>query len=117
LFALETAAIVHDIGIRPSLEKYKSGEGKYQEREGGQAIRAMLGKLEFEPAVIERVAYLVEHHHAYIGINGPDYQILLEADFLMNIYEEEMARPAIEAAHRNVFRTATGKRFCERLYL
>ncbi|MDR1205478.1 MAG: HD domain-containing protein [Peptococcaceae bacterium] len=117
LFILETAAIVHDIGIKPSLEKYKSSAGKYQEREGGAAAREMLGRLGFEPAVIDRVVFLVEHHHTYTGVDGPDYQILLEADFLVNMREEEMTRPAIEAAYRNVFRTAAGKRFCERLYL
>jgi hypothetical protein len=117
LFILETAAIVHDIGIKPSLEKYGSSAGKYQEREGGAAARAMLGGLGFEPQVVERAVFLVEHHHTYTGVDGPDYQILLEADFLVNMHEEEMTRPAIEAACRNVFRTATGKRFCERLYL
>lgn len=31
---LESAAIVHDIGIRPSLEKYGSSAGRYQQQEG-----------------------------------------------------------------------------------
>lgn len=31
---LETAAIVHDIGIRPSLKKYGSSAGAYQQIEG-----------------------------------------------------------------------------------
>jgi hypothetical protein len=116
-FILETAAIVHDIGIKPSLEKYGSSAGKYQEQEGGAVARAMLGGLDFAPAVIDRVVFLVEHHHTYTGVDGPDYQILLEADFLVNMHEEEMTRPAIEPAYRNVFQTAAGKRFCERLYL
>jgi HD superfamily phosphohydrolase YqeK len=30
---LQTAAVVHDIGIRPSLEKYESGAGDYQQVE------------------------------------------------------------------------------------
>jgi hypothetical protein len=117
LFTLETAAIVHDIGIKPSLAKYGSSAGKYQEREGGAVARDMLGKLGFAPGIIERVVFLVEHHHTYEDINGLDWQILLEADFLVNMLEEDMTRPAIEAAYRNVFRTAAGKRICERLYL
>jgi HD superfamily phosphodiesterase len=117
LFILETAAIVHDIGIKPSLEKYGSSAGKYQEREGGAVARGMLGGLGFAPEVIERVVYLVEHHHTYTDVDGLDYRILLEADFLVNMHEEEMSRSAIEAAYRNVFRTETGRRLCETLYL
>ncbi len=33
-FILEAAALVHDIGIKPALEKYGSSSGKYQETEG-----------------------------------------------------------------------------------
>ena len=33
-FILETAAILHDIGIHVSEEKYGSSNGKYQEQEG-----------------------------------------------------------------------------------
>jgi HD superfamily phosphodiesterase len=116
LFMLEAAAIVHDIGIKPSLVKYDSSAGKYQEREGGAPAREMLDRLGFAPEVIERVVFLVEHHHTYTGVDGLDYQILLEADFLVNMHEEEMSRTAIDATYRNVFKTATGKRFCERLF-
>ena len=35
--------------------------------------------------VTERVAYLIGHHHTYDKIEGMDYQILVEADFLVNI--------------------------------
>jgi hypothetical protein len=116
-FTLETAAIVHDIGIKPSLEKYGSSAGKYQEREGGAIARAMLVGLSFAPEVTDRVVYLVEHHHTYTDVNGLDYQILLEADFLVNMHEEEMSPSAIRSAYEKVFKTAAGKRFCERLYL
>ncbi|MDR1580195.1 MAG: hypothetical protein LBS35_07545 [Synergistaceae bacterium] len=50
----------------------------------------MLGRLGFSPDITERVVYLVEHHHTYSDVDGPDYQILLEADFLVNMHEEEM---------------------------
>ena len=35
--------------------------------------------------MIRRVEYLVGHHHTYKDIDGLDYQILVEADFLVNI--------------------------------
>ena len=35
-------------------------------------------------AQIARVAYLVGHHHTLRGIDGIDYQILIEADYIAN---------------------------------
>ena len=78
---LEAAALVHDIGIKPAEEKFGSCDGKLQEQEGPAPARAMLQCLEFDSAVIDRVCYLVAHHHTYSNIDGLDYQILVEADF------------------------------------
>ena len=48
----------------------------------------MLGRLHFDEKIIRRVSYLVGHHHTYDQIDGLDYQILVEADFLVNLYED-----------------------------
>ena len=58
---LETAAYVHDIGIKISEEKYNSSAGKYQEIEGPPIAEEMLTKLGYDKDVIERVSYLVGH--------------------------------------------------------
>lgn len=63
LFITEAAAIVHDIGIRLCLEKYGDGNGKLQEKEGPALAEQMLSELGFEKDVIERVSFLVGHHH------------------------------------------------------
>lgn len=107
---LETAAIVHDIGIRVCMEKYKECGGKLQEKEGPPLAREMLQRLGYEEALMDRVCWLVSRHHTYTGVEGQDYQILLEADFLVNSYEGEESREAIEAFRRNVFRTSSGIR-------
>lgn len=114
---LETAAIVHDIGIKPSLEKYGSSAGEYQEKEGPAVAREMLQKLEYPEPVIQRVCFLVGHHHTYSQIDGPDYQALVEADFLVNIFEGEMKRPEIETVKKNIFCTETGIRLLDTLFL
>ena len=44
--------------------------------------------------MIERVKYLIAHHHTYDAIDGIDYQILVEADFLVNILEDGLAKEA-----------------------
>lgn len=113
----ETAAIVHDIGIRPSLAKYGRGNGYYQQIEGPARAEAMLRELHYPEAVIQRIVYLVAHHHTFTNIEGLDYQILVEADFLVNLYEKNMGREPIESVLHKVFRTATGKHLMQQMFL
>lgn len=117
---LRTAAIVHDIGIHISEKKYGSSNGRYQEIEGPGEARTMLTKLGYPDNVTERVCYLVGHHHTYTNIDGTDYQILVEADFLVNLYEdfpeENKRREAVSAAYKNIFKTETGKKLCREIY-
>ena len=56
---LETAAIVHDIGIKASEAKYGDLIGKHQEELGPAIAEEMLTKLGYNSEVIERVCYLV----------------------------------------------------------
>lgn len=116
LFTLEAAALVHDIGIKAAEEKYGSCSGKLQEQEGPKLAEEMLGGLGFEEAVINRVSYLVGHHHTYTNMEGMDYQILVEADFLVNLYEDGAAPGAVRAALQKIFKTQTGKRLCETMF-
>ncbi len=116
LLTLEAAALVHDIGIRIAEEKYGACSGELQQREGPEPARRMLLDVGFAPAVADRVAWLVGHHHTYTGVDGVDYRILLEADFLVNLYEEGCAASEIDAAWRNIFRTRTGKEICRAMF-
>ena len=115
-YILEAAAIVHDIGIKPSLEKYGSSEGQLQEREGPPVARPMLQSLGYDEAAVERVCTLVSRHHTYTDIDGPDYQILVEADFLVNIYESDYPKENVKKICEEIFRTEAGKRYCRLMY-
>ena len=75
LYILEAAAYVHDIGIRPAEAKFGRCDGKLQEQEGPAEAEKMLKNLGFDQDVIDRVSYLVGHHHTYTDIDGMDYQI------------------------------------------
>ena len=114
---LEVAAIMHDIGIKISEEKYNSSAGNYQEIEGPPIARKMLSKFKFDEKFIDRVCYLIGHHHTYSKIEGIDYQILVEADFLVNIYEDEIKIPQIESIKDKYFKTKSGTEFLTNLYL
>ena len=113
---LEAAAILHDIGIHEAERKYGSTSGKYQELEGAPLARAMLRNLGYEEDFTERVCYLVAHHHTYDQVDGQDYQILLEADFLVNAYEDQLSPSAIASFRDKIFQTASGKKLLESMY-
>lgn len=108
LFTLEVASIVHDIGIKNSEIKYNSSAGKYQEIEGVPEARKLLESLNFKESVIDRVCYLVGHHHTYDNIQGLDYQILVEADFLVNLFEDSCSTDGIKNIKSKIFKTDTG---------
>ena len=107
---LETAALVHDIGIKSCLGKYGHCKGKQQEEEGPPLAEKLLKELGYEKELTERVCWLVGHHHTYAHVEGMDYQILLEADYLVNSYENEQSPEQIKIFCRNVFRTSSGIR-------
>ena len=114
---LEIAALTHDIGIRNGERKFGSCSGEHQQIEGPPEARALLERLGAEKEVIERVCWLIAHHHTYTNIQGLDYQILIEADFLVNAYEDEMDEDAIRTVREKLFRTKTGRELLEMLYL
>lgn len=116
LFILEAAAYVHDIGIKPAEQLYGSCNGKLQESLGPEQAEIILKDCGFEFQQIERIKYLVGHHHTYTDIDGMDYQILVEADFLVNLYEEASDPEAIKSAYKAVFRTESGKRLCRAMF-
>ena len=115
-YVTELAAVVHDIGIHPAEKKYGKSNGDYQEELGPAPARDMLGKLGVDDADIDRVCYLVGHHHTYRNIDGIDYQILVEADFLVNLYEDHVPEYAVDAALKNIFKTETGIKLCRLQY-
>ncbi len=116
LQVIELAALTHDIGIKPSEEKYGSSAGRYQEIEGPAPARALLANAGCPEDVAERVAWLIAHHHSYSSIKEIDHQILVEADFLVNIYEDETGPAEVASVREKVFKTRTGLTFLDQIY-
>ena len=92
---LEMAALLHDIGIPRSIEKYRSAAGPYQEQEGPPIAREILTNLGVKPERIARVCRLIGIHHTYGLQEASDYQILLDADFIVNVEEGSLKREAV----------------------
>lgn len=113
---LEAAAYVHDIGIKAAEQKYGSCSGKLQEQEGPAIAKEMLERLGFEKCITDRVCYLVGHHHTYTNIDGIDYQILVEADFLVNLYEDNSSKETAASVCEKLFKTRTAKNICRMMF-
>ena len=103
LLILEAAAYVHDIGIKPAEQKHGKCNGKLQEQYGPLEAETMLQTCGFLEQQIKRISYLVGHHHTYTNIDGIDYQILVEADFLVNLYEDNCKKRKQYNTHTRKF--------------
>lgn len=114
---LEIAAIVHDIACPLCREKYGNTNGADQEAESEALLRPFLAEFALPAKIEERVIYLVTHHHTYTDVEGLDHQILLEADYLVNVEEKGLRREAIKAFGETVFRTESGLRLLASVFL
>ena len=110
------AAILHDIGIRNAELKYNASSGEYQELEGPPVAREILEQEGLAPEAVDRVCYLVGHHHSYSKIDGDDFQILVEADFLVNCYEDHLPSGAVRIIRDKYFKTPAGLACVKSMY-
>lgn len=113
------AAILHDIGIHEAERKYNSSAGNYQEIEGPPIARGILERLGVDSARTDHVCRIISLHHHAKGCDTPEFRILWDADWLVNIPDEypgwapERLRPIVE----KVFKTPSGRRLAETKFL
>jgi uncharacterized protein len=116
---LEAAAVLHDIGIHICEQKYGNCDGRNQEIEGPAIAKAILENVmetEADEAFVGRVCYLIGHHHTYTGVTGMDYQLLIEADFLVNAFEEKLPVENIRKVRENIFKSEAGKKLLDDMF-
>ena len=113
---LEFAAIVHDIACPGLRAEHGCAPHGLQEEYGAPMAGEFYRDSGMDPEMIGRICYLVGHHHTFDGVDGPDYRILLEADFLVNADEQEKYRRQIGRFREKVFRTKTGIELLETVF-
>ncbi|MBQ1402142.1 MAG: HD domain-containing protein, partial [Oscillospiraceae bacterium] len=113
---LEVAAITHDIACPLCREKYGNTNGKHQEEEGALMVRAFLSDSGMLPEQIDRVSYLVGHHHTFSGIDGLDYQILIEADYIANATENGYSQDNATNFINRIVKTERGIRIAKAVF-
>lgn len=116
LFILEVAAITHDIACPLCREKYGNTNGKHQENEGIPMVREFLYGTGMTDAQINRVVFLVGHHHTFTGIEGADWQILVEADYIANASENGYSKQNIQNFVEKNVKTESGKRMIREVF-
>jgi len=108
------AAILHDIGIPESERKYNSSSGKYQEIEGPPIAERIMNKLNISRERINHICKIIANHHSGENIDTPEFRILWDSDWIVNIEEEGLAGKKSKKELHNfidrIFRTDTGKK-------
>ena len=105
---VQAAAILHDIAIGPCKAKYGDAEPQHQQQIAAPLVWQFLDRAGYAECDWTRIVELVEKHHEYDEIDGPDFQTLVEADLIANVYESEDACAKAKEV-QPLFQTATGK--------
>ncbi len=113
---LELTALLHDIGIHVAEKKYGRSTSYYQETEGPPVAREILKSLDFKPEIVERVCFIISHHHTFTSVDGVDFQLLVEADFLVNSSEDHMTDHQITNFTKNIFKSKSGLEYLRFLF-
>ena len=113
---LELTAVLHDIGIKVSEKKYNSSAVRYQEIEDPAVAKVILGKYNLSDDMISRILYIIGNHHSYNKIDSKEFQILVEADCLVNIFEDNMDKAGIEYVKNKWFKTTSGLKLLLSIY-
>ena len=79
-------------------------------------MRAFFAGTDVNAEVIDRIVYLVTHHHSPDAVDGLDYQILIEADYLVNADEMGLSAENIRNFRDCFFRTRTGTDLLNMIY-
>ena len=114
---LDAAALLHDIGIHAAERKFGACGGPLQEAEGPSAALPLLKQAGADEAACEQVCWLIAHHHSPGASDALPFRILLEADFLVNAYEDALPPEACRTARTRLFRTRTGTQYRDDLFL
>ena len=113
---LELTAVLHDIGIHVSEAKYGYSDGHMQEIEGPPVARLILEDIGVSAEIVDRVCYIISKHHTFSAIDGIDFQLLIEADFLVNSVEEGVSPEGVEKFVSLNFKTQSGKKLIVELF-
>jgi len=112
------AAFLYDIGIKKAEDKYGSASVEDQEKMGPDIARDILNRLNVQRGIVNEICDIIGHHHHPRKQETLNFQILYEADWLVNMEENGLSkdRKKLEEIIEENFRTVTGKNLANELY-
>ena len=112
------AAILHDIGIKECERKYNSTNGKLQEKEGPPIAKRLLDKINYDCVYVDEILEIIANHHSFGKVNTLNFQIIYEADWLVNLAEDfkKTTRAQKERIINKNFKTEIGIRIARKLF-
>ena len=111
------AAILHDVGIKITEQKYGSSDGHLQEKTGPEVAAKILLKLGFKKEEVEEICQIIGHHHSPGKIKSLNFDIILDADRLVNLKDETGAKDKLEKIISKIFVTKTAREIAKTVYL
>lgn len=117
-FILECASVLHDIGIPEAIKNHGSAKGEYQEKEGGLLVPTFMEKIGItDENTVNKVTWLVANHHSHEKAKDCHLlQILMEADYLVNLSKTDNSEGKIEKIRDEFFKTKTGIDYMNHMY-
>ena len=76
-------------------------------------VKGFLVGTEMTEEQIDRITYIVGHHHTFSNIDGADYQILIEAGYIANASENGYSNNNVQGFVSRIMKTESGKRLAE----
>lgn len=110
-------AILHDVGIPEAKRKYGSSEAQYQEKEGAIIAKSILERVRYDLNYTNRVCYIVGNHHTKSKIDGLDFQIIWEADLLVNLENKGLLKEELQQIIEDNFKTRVGRQIALKKFI
>ncbi len=113
------SAYLHEVGIQEAEKKHGSPSGEFHVLEPPPIAKDLLKRLSLRSEVIEEICDIIGHYRNPREEETLNFQILYEADCLVNIEEEGILKNKEELKELipKVFKTASGRKLAENLYL
>jgi HD superfamily phosphohydrolase YqeK len=113
------AGFLHDIGIREAERKFGSSSPRHQHTEGPPVARELLQELQAEEDLIEEVCDIIGHHHTPREEESLNFQVLYDADLIVNLDEKYQEHPPVgeqlEKVINRSFLTDAGRRLAKKI--
>lgn len=113
---VEAVAICHDIGIPVAEHLYGRCTYAMQQSLGASEAGKLLPRLGYPPAMVARICHIISLHHTFEAIDALDFQVLVEADLLVNLEEQQSNMEQIHHMRKSIFKTDSGTHLLDDIF-